>query len=97
MALWERLRLELDRAGRSAADAIDEGRTRLDLHRARSAADRFAQRLGYAVYHARRDGRELTPEEYEMHAANVRTAEADITRLETLIADAGKRRRGESA
>ncbi len=94
MALWNRLRDELDRAGRVAQSAIDEGRVRLDLHRARQSADRFAQRLGYAVYRARKAGTELSPEEYAAHANNIAAAEAEVTRFETLAAEAARKRTG---
>ena len=94
MPLWDRLRSELDRAGRTAQDVFDEGRLRLDLHRARQSADRFAQRLGYAVYRARKVGTDLTPEEYAAHSNNVAAAEAEVSRLETLIDEAAKKRKG---
>jgi len=45
MALLDKLRQELDRAGRSAQRAFDEGRIRLELYRARQSADKFAQRF----------------------------------------------------
>ena len=94
MALWNRLRQELDRAGRVAQNAFDEGRLRLDLHRARQSADRFAQRLGYALYRARTSGGDLSAEEYAAHAANIAAAEAEIARFETLIAHAAAERKG---
>ena len=56
MALLDKLRQELDRAGRSAQRALDEGRLRLDLFRARQSVDRFAQRFGYAVFRAKKAG-----------------------------------------
>ena len=62
MPIIDRLKTELDRAGRAAQNAIDEGRLRLELFRARQTADRSAQRLGYAVFRARRAGNELTTE-----------------------------------
>ena len=52
MALLDRLRQELDRAGQQASRAFDEGRLRLDLYRAQQSVDRFAQRFGYAVFRA---------------------------------------------
>jgi hypothetical protein len=64
MALWNKLRTELDRAGRMAQGAFDEGRTRLEALRARQLADRAAQALGYAVYRARQEGREVDAELY---------------------------------
>jgi hypothetical protein len=94
MAVWERLRLELDRAGRTAADAVDEGRLRLDLYRARQTADRFAQKLGYAVHHARTAGGDVAAEEYVALSQDLRAAEAEVARYETLVAQAAKRRQG---
>jgi hypothetical protein len=93
MALLEKLRQELDRAGRSAQRALDEGRLRLDLYRARQSVDRFARRLGYAVYTARKAGGDLPAEEYTAHMTNLTAAEAEVTRLETLIAEAAKDRK----
>jgi hypothetical protein len=94
MALWTRLREELDHAGRIAQGAVDEGRLRLELYRARQNADRFAQRFGYAVFRAKRDGRDLTAEEYAAHSNNLTAAEAEIARYEKLVDEAAKRRRG---
>lgn len=53
MALWDKLKVELDRAGRVAQDALDESKLRLEVFRARQLADRAAQALGYAVYRSR--------------------------------------------
>ncbi len=53
MAIWNKLRSELDRAGRAAHDALDEGKLRLEVFRARQLVDRAAQSLGYAVYRSR--------------------------------------------
>ena len=92
MALLDRLRQELDRAGKSAQRALDEGRIRLELYRARQSADRFAQRFGYAVYRARKSGADLPTEEYASHVNNLTAAEAEVTRLETLLAEATKGR-----
>lgn len=93
MALLDRLRSELDRAGRQAQRALDEGRLRLDLYRARQAVDRFAQRFGYAVYRAKKAGGELPAEENTAHMNNLTAAEAEVTRLETLIAEAARERK----
>ncbi|HUF65670.1 MAG TPA: hypothetical protein VMM17_06795 [Gemmatimonadaceae bacterium] len=70
MAIWDKLREELDdaarvtqdalqKAGRAAQDAIDEGKLRLDAFRARQEADRAAQAYGYALYRARKAGAPL--------------------------------------
>jgi hypothetical protein len=93
MALLDRLRQELDRAGKSAQRALDEGRLRLDLYRARQSVDRFAQRFGYAVYRAKKGGVELSVEDLAAHMGNMTAAEAEVTRLETLVAEAAKQRK----
>jgi hypothetical protein len=59
MPLWTRLKVELDRAGQLAQGAFDEGRVRLEAFRARQLADKAAQALGYAVFRARRENRQL--------------------------------------
>jgi hypothetical protein len=92
MAFIDRLREELDRAGRQASRAFDEGRLRLDLFRARQSVDRFAQRFGYAVFRAKQAGGELPPEELAAHMSNLTAAEAEVTRLETLIAELTRER-----
>ncbi|MEP6493620.1 MAG: hypothetical protein ABJF01_13125 [bacterium] len=93
MVLLDRLRLELDRAGRQAQRAFDEGRLRLDLYRARQSVDRFAQRYGYAVYRAKNGGAELSAEETLAHINNLSAAEAEVTRIETLIAEVAQHRK----
>jgi len=93
MALFDKLRQELDRAGKQAQRALDEGRLRLDLYRARQSTDRFAQRLGYAVFRAKKEGREVGTEEMASHMNNLTASEAEVTRLETLIAEAAKDRK----
>ena len=96
MPLIDRLKSELDRAGRAAQGALDEGRLRLDLFRARQTADRSAQRLGYAVFRARRADDELTIEQYAVLAADLTAAEAEVSRYETLVAEAESRRKNTS-
>ena len=59
MAIWDKVRTELDRAGKAAQDAIDEGKTRLEAFRARQLADKAAQALGYAVFRAKQSGTEV--------------------------------------
>ena len=93
MAIWDRVRTELDRAGRVAQQAFDEGRLRLELLRARRHADAAAQRLGYAVYRARRDSRDVTGDEYLALARGIETAEAEVARYQRLIDEATARRR----
>jgi len=89
MALWTKLRTELDRAGRVAQTAFDEGRLRLEALRARQLADRAAQALGYAVYRARVEGREIDPELYASLSATLSAHEAEVASLEGKLSEAG--------
>ena len=98
MALWNKLKDELNRAGRAAQEALDEGKLRLDLMRSRQAMDRAAQKLGYAVYRARKAGAgvDIPGDEYARLAAEVANAEAEAERFETLLKEAGARRQGDA-
>ncbi|MFN2566235.1 MAG: hypothetical protein ABR499_14655 [Gemmatimonadaceae bacterium] len=87
MPIWGRLKQELDRASRVAQGAIDEGRVRLEVFRARQRADRAAQTLGYAVHRARKAGKEMSAEDYERESADISRAETEIERLERQLAD----------
>jgi hypothetical protein len=82
MPLWDKVKQELDRAGRAAQDAIDDGKVRLDAFRARQLADKAAQALGYAVYRARQGGGELDTATYDRLSATLATHEAEASRLE---------------
>ena len=53
MPIWNSLKRELDRAGQAAQDALDEGRLRLEQHRAKQRAEAAAASLGFAIYRAR--------------------------------------------
>jgi hypothetical protein len=93
MALWNKVKEELNRAGRAAQEALDEGKVRLDLMRTRQVMDRAAQRLGYAVYRGRKAGAEVAADEYARLSAELTNAEAEVERLETLLREAGDRRK----
>lgn len=93
MALWNKLKDELNRAGRAAQEAIDEGKLRLDLMRSRQAMDRAAQKLGYAVYRARKLGGDVPTDEYGRLSADVANAEGEVERYETLLREAANRRK----
>jgi hypothetical protein len=97
MAIWNALKRELDRAGQAAQGAIDEGRLRLEAHRAKQRAEEAAASLGFAIYRARLEGRELETERYTVLAQNIAAAEAEQTRLEAEIALAAARRRESGA
>ena len=62
MPIWDRLKSELDRAGRAAQGALDEGRIQLEAFRARQRMDKAAQAIGYAVYRAKSAGTEVDPD-----------------------------------
>jgi hypothetical protein len=87
MAIWNALKRELDKAGQVAQGALDEGKLRLESHRAKQRAEAAAASLGFAVYRARAEGGELETERYSALAANIATAEAEVERLEREIAE----------
>ncbi len=85
MALLDRLKQELDRAGKVAQDAFDDGKTRLEAFRTRQLADKSAQALGYAAYRAKKSGRELDAATYDRLAATLETHDSEASRLEAEI------------
>jgi len=85
MALLDRLKQELDRAGKVAQDAFDDGKTRLEAFRTRQLADKSAQSLGYAVFRAKKSGRELDAATYDRLAATLETHDSEAARLEAEI------------
>jgi hypothetical protein len=87
MALWNTLKNELEKAGQAAQGALGEGKLRLESHRAKQRADAAAASLGFAIYRARSEGRELETERYAVLAENIASAEADVARLEREIGD----------
>jgi hypothetical protein len=91
MAIWGRLKQELDRASRAAQGAIDEGRVRLEVFRARQRSDRAAQALGYAVYRARKEGHDVSLDDFERHSSEIARRESEIERLETQLSDVRRR------
>ena len=96
MPLWTKLRTELDRAGRVAQSAFDEGRLRLEALRARQLADRAAQALGYAVHRAKAEGREIDADLYASLTATLSAHEAEVASLEGKLLDEQGRRNAES-
>jgi len=85
MALLDRLKQELDRAGRVAQDAFDDGKTRLEAFRTRQLADKAAQALGYAVYRSKKSGADLDAATYDRLKATLETHDTDAARLEAEI------------
>ena len=86
MPIWNSLKRELDRAGQAAQDALDEGRIRLEQHRAKQRAEAAAASLGFAVYRARAAGGELETDRYSALADNLASAEAEVARLDAQLA-----------
>ena len=89
MAIWDKLKTELDRAGKAAQSALDEGKIRLEAFRTRQLADKAAQALGYAVYRAKQSGGDIDPESYARLSATLATHETEATRLEQQLRDIG--------
>jgi hypothetical protein len=85
MALLDRLKQELDRAGKAAQDAFDDGKTRLEAFRTRQLADKAAQALGYAVYRARKNGGDIDAATYDRLRATLETHDTEAARLEAEI------------
>jgi hypothetical protein len=92
MPLWDKVKSELDRAGRAAQDAIDEGKIRLEAFRARQQADRAAQALGYAVYRAKKAGGDIDAESYERLRVTLAQHEETAARLEDELDEIHARR-----
>jgi hypothetical protein len=88
---------ELDRAGKAAQGALDEGKIRLEAFRARQLADKAAQALGYALYNARKGGGDLDADAYARLSATLASHEADAARQEAALEELVKSRRSKGA
>jgi hypothetical protein len=93
MAFIDKLREELDRAGKAAQGALDEGKTRLEAFRTRQLADKAAQKLGYAVFRAKQSGSEVDTDTYNRLSATLETHDSEAAKYE---ADLDRRRRESS-
>ncbi|HXV15174.1 MAG TPA: hypothetical protein VD758_00250, partial [Gemmatimonadaceae bacterium] len=82
MAFIDKLKEELDKAGRAAQGALDEGKTRLEAFRTRQLADKAAQALGYAVFRAKQAGGDIDADTYTRLAATLATHDAEASRYE---------------
>ena len=92
MAFIDKLKEELDRAGRAAQGALDEGKTRLEAFRTRQLADKAAQALGYAVFRAKQGGGEIDSDTYNRLAATLATHDSEAAKYEADL----ERRRAEN-
>lgn len=82
MAIWDKVKQGIDKAGKAAQDVLDEGKLRLDAYRAREQADKAAEALGYAVFRAVDAGGELLPDARERLISALRQQDAEARRLE---------------
>jgi hypothetical protein len=93
MALIDRLKEELDKAGRAAQGALDEGKVRLEAFRTRQLADKAAQALGYAVFRARQGGGELDTDTFNRLSATLATHDSEAAKYEAQIEELKKQNR----
>lgn len=97
MAFIDKLKEELDRAGRAAQGALDEGKSRLEAFRTRQLADKAAQALGYAVFRAKQSGSEVDADTYSRLAATLATHDAEASRYEAELEAKRAEHRADSA
>jgi len=95
MALFDKLKEELDRAGRVAQGALDEGKVRIEAFRTRQLADKAAQALGYAVFRAKQGGSDVDADTYGRLSATLATHDAEASRYENELEE--KRKESRSA
>lgn len=88
MAIWDKVKQGIDKAGKAAQDVFDEGKLRLDAYRAREQADKAAEALGYAVFRAADAGGELAADARDRLIAALRAQDVEARRLETELAAA---------
>lgn len=88
MAIWDKVKQGIDKAGKAAQDVFDEGKLRIDAYRAREQADKAAEALGYAVFRAADAGGELAADARDRLITALRAQDAEARRLETDLAAA---------
>ena len=88
MAIWDKVKQGIDKAGKAAQDVFDEGKLRIDAYRAREQADKAAEALGYAVFRAWENNAELDADARERLGGALRTRENEARKLETELAEA---------
>ena len=93
MALLDKLKEELDKAGRAAQGALDEGKIRLEAFRTRQLADKAAQALGYAVFRARQSGGDVDSDTHTRLSATLATHDAEAAKYEAQLDDVKKQNR----
>ncbi len=88
MAIWDKVKQGIDKAGKAAQDVFDDGKLRLDAYRAREQADKAAEALGYAVFRAADAGGELAADARDRLMEALRVQDAEARRMETELAAA---------
>ena len=88
MAIWDKVKQGIDKAGKAAQDVFDEGKLRIDSYRAREVADKAAEALGYAVFRAWESHAELDADARERLAGALRARDGEARTLENELAEA---------
>lgn len=97
MALWDKVKQGIDKAGKAAQDVFDEGKLRLDAYRAREQADKAAEALGYALFRANEAGGDLDADARQRLMSALRARDEEARRLETDLANERARSAAEGA
>lgn len=84
-SIWDKVRDGIDRANKAAQDVIDEGKLRVDAYRAREAADKAAEAMGYGIFRAAEAGLELEPATRDRLFGALRERDTEARRLEAAI------------
>jgi len=93
MSLMDRVAAGLETLGKKANQALDEGRLRVDLLRARRRMDGAARDLGYVTY--RQAKGQTAPEgEIESLTRRIAAAEAEVGRIQAAIDKVAAERHG---
>ncbi len=93
MALLDKLKDELDKAGRAAQSALDEGKIRLEAFRTRQLADKAAQALGYAVFRSSQTGGTIDADTNTRLSATLATHDAQAAKYEAELEELKKQNR----
>jgi hypothetical protein len=87
--LFDRLNQELEAFGKKAQAALDEGKLQIELLRVRRRRDNAARDLGLLL-HRRERGKDTEPRRVDGLLLRLDDLEAEIARLELLIAEGRK-------
>ena len=96
MSLMERVAAGLETLGKRANQALDEGKLRVELLRARRRMDASARDLGYLTYRQAK-GQSAPEGEVESLTKRIAEGEAEVARLQAAIDKVSAERRGGAA